>query len=243
MRRVMFVVSSRGLGHITRCRALACELGRRGWASSMSSHAPIVANSVDACVVDMDDGESIAEGAVLRAVGSKPTIRLANSDHMTDDIRRYYDTLVHGRVPHITIIASPGETDSGAMWAGIGGGYSRVLVGGKYALLRPEFVEARDADSSNPVIHGHGGLFDCRDVADWSATQMAYRMRFAYPVITYGGMRALESACVRKGGVDLLIYARNRGEELNKQGLADGQDHIDGRGCQRVADALEELVK
>ena len=235
MRRALFIVSTRGLGHITRCRALASVLVQRGWASTMTTKAPLSVSSHDVTVVDMD-GEEMFEGTALRAVMAKPVVRIANTCILSDDVETW--AIQPTNVPRITVVGSPG-----AEYYPILPPTVPALLGGKYALLRPEFAEARDADMSLPGNAQHGGLFDCRDIKDWSSTQIAYRMRNADMVISFGGMRALEAACVRKGGQDILVYARNAGEGLNKRGLADGQDHIDGRGCQRVADALEELVK
>lgn len=239
MRRALFVISTQGLGHITRCRALALELGRRGWGSTMTTHAPTSVASVDLSVVDMqsDDG-MVPEGGVLRAVSAKPVVRIANTCDVSEDIARYYEQVVALAVPNITVVGSPG-----ALWEQNSHYATLALLGGRYAMLRPEFEQARNADANLPSLGHPGGVFDCRNISDWMAMQMACRMRLADVVVTWGGMRALEAACVRKGGRDLLIYHRNQGEWLNKQGLADGKDHIDGRGCQRVADALEELVK
>jgi UDP-N-acetylglucosamine:LPS N-acetylglucosamine transferase len=58
-------------------------------------------------------------------------------------------------------------------------------------------------------------------------------------VVTYGGMRAMEAACI---GVPSIIQPRNEGERLNAEFLRAG-GKIDGLGCKRAADAIEELVK
>jgi UDP-N-acetylglucosamine:LPS N-acetylglucosamine transferase len=58
-------------------------------------------------------------------------------------------------------------------------------------------------------------------------------------VITYGGMRAMEAACV---GVPSIVIPRNEGEQLNAEFLTAG-GKIDGWGFKRAADAIEALFR
>jgi len=97
-------------------------------------------------------------------------------------------------------------------------------------LVRPEF--------RIKWIGGNGAL-DARNVRGMGAADLAEAMSRASLVITYGGMRAMEAACI---GVPMIVIPRNEGERLNAEFLAAGGT-IDGLGCKRAADAIEELIK
>ena len=60
------------------------------------------------------------------------------------------------------------------------------------------------------------GILDVRDISDMSAVKLACSMATAAVVITYGGMRAMETACC---GAPMVVVPRNRGEHLNAKGL------------------------
>lgn len=217
-RRALFVTSMAGQGHIVRCRALACELASRGWASTMSNKAPSSAASYDVSIVDLGDEPQVVD--VYRALVDRPVVAVA-------------DTYV---APDVDLI----------VWGSAGAGdfrrlnqRSRYLAGPQYSLLRPEFCRARWALGSTRIV----GSVDLRTVRDQSATELAADIAAFTTVYTYGGMRAMEAACVRGSARGLVIEARNPGEELNKAGLEarPDEDLVDGLGCSRVADAIEEL--
>jgi spore coat polysaccharide biosynthesis predicted glycosyltransferase SpsG len=145
-------------------------------------------------------------------------------------------------------------------------GAKKVLAGPQYALLRPEFSKIR-------VRKEQGSWFtDIRPMRGFSTECVASVMRSVAVVITHGGMRAMECACV---GAPMVIVPRNEGERMNARALriagaaliADeksaeqvakdllehprwlqvmskrGRELVDGLGVQRVADSIEELVK
>lgn len=97
-------------------------------------------------------------------------------------------------------------------------------------LVRPEF---------RVRWTGGNGAFDARNVRGMDARDLAEAMSRASLVITYGGMRAMEAACV---GVPMIVIPRNGGERLNAEFLLSG-GKIDGLGCKRAAEDIEELVK
>lgn len=225
-RRALFVMSTRGQGHIVRCRALAAELLTRGWFSTMTNRSPLSGTSYDVSIVDLGEEEHAA--AVYDALKDKPVVAIVDTPGP-----RLVDMIVCG---------SPGAKVEMFAPEPEGASAGTILGGGAYALLRPEFREFRSSLPRRPWIYA----FDCREVTDHSAFDMAIGMSTAETVITYGGMRALEAACVRGHARGMTIEARNPGEELNKAGLRGHggiADLIDGLGCKRVADAIEGLVK
>lgn len=218
MRRALFIVSMLGQGHLVRSRALASELTNRGWGCTMTNRSPLSASSYDVSVVDMGDDDAVAD---------------------------IYTTL--SARPVVAVVDRPGDVDAQLVVFGNAGAehwmasskrhHGVTLFGPHYALLRPEFREWRSTNVSSSVA-------DLREVKDLTAAQLAEQMLGAGKVITYGGMRALEAACVRGNAMGMTIEARNDGEELNKAGLlADPTVNlVDGLGCKRVADAIEGLA-
>ena len=88
-----------------------------------------------------------------------------------------------------------------------------VLVGPQYALLRPEFRERAWREPG----WGCGEVLDLRDILELDTHPITELLSEASVVITYGGMRALEAACV---GAPMIVLPRNEGERRNARGLA-----------------------
>lgn len=224
MKRALFVVSARGQGHLVRCRALASELTSRGWRCSLSPMSPRTALGYDVSVID---GEEYGP-EVYEALKDRPVVAIV-------------DTLPVAE-PHAALIVC-GSAGARIVYGTYSPGV--LMAGPAYAILRPEFRELRRPQLPGitiPLIPRAD--FDARNVTGIHPLALAALMRGAGRVVTYGGMRALEAACVRGSALGMEIEARNPGEELNKAGLlADPPaDLVDGLGCGRVADAIERLV-
>lgn len=220
-KRALFVVSTRGQGHIVRCRALAAELATRGWASTMTNKAPLSPASYDVSIVDLEGEDH--EHDVYEVLKDRPVVAIVDT---------------HFDLPAVNLVVC-GNAGARTVRS------RRCLFGPRYALLRPEFLQARIEDTWQREHRPTNGLsFDCRKVSDLSAATLAERMRDSDEVVTWGGMRALEAACVRGNAVEIHIRPRNEGEIWNMRGLyADPTaDLVDGRGCLRVADAILELA-
>lgn len=221
-RRALFIVSGDGLGHIVRCNALAGELHLRGWTSETMKRSAVSVAVFGRFDVAIIDGVGLDDDALswLRT----PTRRVAIVDTMTAP--DFADLVVCG--------------NAGARAYGSMGDHAIILAGPQYALIREEFQSARKAR----LVGLPYAALDLRGVEHLTAFQIAGLLRKVKTIVTYGGMRALEAACVRGSSAGLIIEARNPGEELNKAGLeADrSADLIDGRGRVRVADAIEEFV-
>lgn len=254
-RRALFVISTRGQGHIVRCRALAAELLTRGWFSTMTNRSPLSGTSYDVSIVDLGDEEHAA--AVYDALKDRPVVAIVDTPGP-----RLVDMIVCG---------SPGAKVEMFAPEPEGASAGTILGGGAYALLRPEFREVSWGQHGFSSSHD---VFDLRTVERESAESLARIMAASRLVVTWGGMRAMEAACV---GVPMICVSRdeNAGEMQNVHGLWkagaawwwEGYDHIqkvdelvaagadlqvmsmvgrglvDGLGCKRVADAIEELVK
>lgn len=251
MPRALFVVSDQGQGHKYRCQALADELRSRGWGWTTCGwwESP-PKTGYDVIVAD---GENLdGEGYIAAWEAFQP------------DAKTVIIADVPGDYPSDLLVAGgAGATpelykDSGA---------KKVLAGPAYALLRTQF---RGIRYTRPTFLGRAGVFDARSVGGLGSIEMADRMASAEVVITYGGMRALEAACV---GAPMVVYARNEGERLNALALnralaaawvseesdcaamaatldrtwhlgkmsEAGRALIDGLGVTRVADAIEAL--
>jgi spore coat polysaccharide biosynthesis predicted glycosyltransferase SpsG len=233
-----------GRGHVVRCGALADELRSRGWECANLQRG----EAGEADVLIVDDPEAHVRKGAARVVQIVDTPGQAYVDA---------DLLICGGAaaqPGMFVHCSPKE----------------MLIGPRYALLRPEFrAWIRD---------DHGAIFDARAVSGLSADEMAVRMVHSGVVITYGGVRAMEAACL---GAPMIVIPRNDGEELNALGLMAagaavyvtpeaerdavfdicqakaeylltdekkrqqmseaGRMVVDGRGCERVADAIEAM--
>lgn len=226
-----------------RCGALAGEFERRGWKTTTigPDDAP-PRDAFDVVVVDM-------RGHGPRFPEIPKCVRIIDDPIARDDA----DLLVFGS-------AGAGN----GILLELGG--CSVLAGPRYSLLRREFVDERR------IRRERVGIMDLREIAGFDARAMAEEMGSAQVVITYGGMRAMEAACVATPSV---VVVRNRGERLNAKGLtaagaameahADeatgmaqhmlglqplldrmGQHArvlVDGMGCQRVVDGVEELFR
>ena len=204
MKTVHFVVSDHGMGHITRCLALAEELGRRGWEVVERDEADVV-------VVDIQRQEP-PHVQVTHSLGRCGSVLIVDTPRETGP----FDLVIcgsAGAVPEMFMV--PAQTV--------------LLAGPEYALLRPEFAGVR-WQGGKPAV-------DIREMTGLSARQMADLFAEVNGVLTYAGMRAMEARCV---GVPLVMIARNPGEELNKRGLEAGA-RVDGKGCVRVVDVIEEL--
>lgn len=225
VRRALFVPdNTSGMGHVVRCRALAAELTERGWECSTVSPREPKDVGVDVVVMDGPDyppewyswpGAKVV--GIFDAAAVDPFQTWARKAHPPD-------LVVYPGAKYQNMRLQPNPT---------------VLSGPDYSLIRREFRE---------VQPWHGtlrGTFDLRTIENMPACEMAEGIRKAASVVTYGGMRAMEAACVLqtiKSPAVFEIHARNHGEELNKAGLERGA-RVDGLGCKRVADVIEEIVK
>lgn len=160
--------------------------------------------------------------------------------------------------------------------AGATGGYlrcERSLVGPEYSLIRPQFREAR---ALRPTLDRQG-WYDYRKEGSLDAETASRYMADCAVLITYGGMSAMEAACV---GTPILCVERSEDNyattklisglhhsgaawwwmdgfdprtcdqihelldnELKLKGMSEaGMALVDGLGCKRVADAIEEML-
>ena len=249
-RSALFIPSTRGMGHVVRSRALANELCERGWSCSTSGGKRPPGFKGDVVVVDGDGMDPNVYDWPCKVVA----IQDAPRDH-----RRC--TFVVRPSAGLDPQSVPGHL------------LGKMMVGSRFALIRREFIAMSGINPGLCREDGQRPVWDARFVKDLSAETVALCMVNAAVVITYGGMRAMEAACV---GVPMVVLARNEGELLNAQGLARagaakhvaeddqvddmvakmlrypqeklramsdaGRALVDGRGCQRVADAIEEEV-
>ncbi len=249
--KALFIVDDRpesGRGHVVRCGALADELEGRGWSVGNAEWLPGLeawdVESADVVVVDRPGVSIYGKANVVQVVDAPRQVAA--------------DLLICGGAA-----AHPGMF--------VNCGAKEMLIGPRYSLLRPEFRSWTRDD--------HGAIFDARAASWLSADEVAVQMAHAAVVITYGGMRAMEAACV---GAPMIVTPRNEGEELNALGLMAagaavyvtpeaerdavfdicqaraeylltdlgkrqwmsqaGQALVDGRGCERVADAIERIA-
>lgn len=242
--KTLFIADSCGQGHRVRCGALAAELERRGGETfTIGPHDPIPRRLFHAVVIDM-------RAYVPPVPGIERTIRII------DDVSQQgpADLIVLGCASQCgELLLSAGE--------------GHVLLGPRYSLLRREFASERRAEHLL-----RDGTFDARRISGWSAEALAEQFGEARVVISYAGMRAMEAACVgtpavlvvRNRGEKLnatgLVEAgaavlstgdeaENVAEALHelpetqkRMGIA-GTQLVDGLGCQRVADEIEELFR
>ena len=239
--RALLIPDDAGNGHIVRCAALARELRRRDWKTfTVAASEQVPPRQFDVVVLD----------TVKPVFSAIPGV-----SHMV----RIVDEAMQDGPSNLTVCANVG-----CDW---GDDQRDALVGPEYALLRREFLEERGSTVRRV------GVFDARKIAGWSAEALAPEMALAQVVISYGGMRALEAACV---GTPTVLVHRNRGECLNAWGLAEAgaavvsteseaeraaelllaaapellermsdaaMALVDGKGCERVADAIEGLFR
>jgi spore coat polysaccharide biosynthesis predicted glycosyltransferase SpsG len=248
--KALFIVDDvHGQGHVVRSGALRDELERRGHQASLLK----IGEEEDIGDVTIFDAQiNIIHDALaiaMKAHGSKNVIIVDEPRNTTADF---------------LIAGGAGATEE--MYKDCGA--KKVLAGPQYALLRPEFGEVREWNQ--PHVNE---LVDIRNLSGYpSAAALAVDLSRLGVVITYGGMRAMECACV---GAPMVIVPRNEGERLNARAMriagaaliADeksaeqvakdllkhprwlqvmskrGRELVDGLGVKRVADAIEELVK
>ncbi len=267
MRRALFVVDDRpeaGLGHVVRCGALRAELERRGWECETES--------ADASLRD-----DVFGGVVIVDMQSPNTPRIARALPRCRGYALICDA-PREALPGLLVCGSAGVTPEMLKCCGPNRAYKRVLAGPQYSLLRERFRTSHiraEADGINMPLRPPG-ILDLRAVSGLSADELSGALFTAWAcrdvVITYGGMRAMEAACV---GAPMVVVPRNEGEWLNAAGLVQagaamtveyqdeaeraacallgsppmlramseaGRKLVDGQGCRRVADAIEEAV-
>ena len=265
MSRALIVADDRpeaGNGHLVRCGALRAELLKRGWSCDWEPLTDQKAwyrrgGSPDVAIMDMQwqAGEAFHCGPV-------PTVVIVDTPRPAVDVLRDDNKAETA----VLVCGSAGATE--AMFRGFN--TTKMLVGPEYSLLRPEFAAAKSDRS------GLEGVLDIRRLEVrriWlvEARTLAQSLASKAVCITYGGMRAMEAACV---GAPMVVIPRNGGEKLNANGLVAagaavmvaeeraeeaaaklledvtrlaamsdaGRKLVDGLGVSRVADAVEGLV-
>jgi len=255
LKAALCIPSTRGMGHVVRCRTLANELVERGWTVQTSGAKRPSGFIGDVVIVDGDDFPPETYDWPCPVVIIRDTF-----------------AALPWHVPHPSLMVVPSAGLRPASYAHLYG----VLSGPTYSILRPAFREwARRRDDAGWGFTGI--VFDARSAGGtntMTSDELAQRFATASVVITYGGMRAMEAACV---GVPMVIVARNEGETLNANGLehvgaakvvADewdapamaekvvqhygaarlaamgraGSALVDGMGCRRVANEIEREV-
>jgi spore coat polysaccharide biosynthesis predicted glycosyltransferase SpsG len=261
--KALFIVDDvHGQGHVVRSGALRDELERRGWKTktALDSFAPLSCGFKEPIIVKDVDVIVSDGGHCIEKMFEARTVYIADEPSNLN----------------VTLLVAGGAGATEEMYKDCGA--KKVLAGPQYALLRPEFRDRHElmnrCFAHVPLVKPP--LFDIRRIVDLSADQLAAQLfsvtATAGIVITHGGMRAMECACV---GAPMVIVPRNEGERLNARALriagaaliADeksaeqvakdllehprwlqvmskrGRELVDGLGVKRVADAIEELVK
>jgi len=240
--KALFLPDDVGQGHAVRCRALAEALEKRG-------HRVFTVGMLD----EIPRDHMFHVAIIDRRSYVPPIPGIAKTVRIVDE----YDS-----------ISACDMSVLGSAMRGISEvGFRYTLIGPMYSLLRQEFRQERS------ILRGREGIFDASSISGWTPAALAACMAQAEVVITYGGMRAMEAACV---GTPSVVVHRNRGEKLNADGLAEvgaavisaesqaermadillnsppevrermsraALDLVDGRGCERVADAIEGLFR
>lgn len=239
--KALLVADNAGRGHIVRCAALARELERRGW------EAQIIGPNQESVIVGYDLVVADVRAPQMMLFGEAKVVRIV--DHPGD-------------LPSADLVICGGAGASVVHFPHV----PNIRAGAHYSLLRPEFARERGRK------RGREGVLDLRVIVGWDAAELAAEMAGAALAITYGGMRAMECACV---GTPMIVLPRNDGEQLNADGLltagaaviaADYQvqvmadtmigcpdllntmsknafDLVDGHGCRRVGQAIEDLFR
>lgn len=245
MKRALFIVDDKpeaGRGHVVRSGALAAELQARGWETHVNEPERIY--DADVTVWDVKDREGDFWGNRVVVI----------DDHKPQ------------RCGAAGIIVNGGAGAREEMYRECGA--DLVLAGPKYALLREPFRYFRWGSVAYQ--------YDLKDVrgldGGWTTEGVADFMASARLVITAGGMRSMEAACV---GAPMILFIESEDQEMNAQALqrkcagviardeeyaqrlakellkdtdwlarmsAAGRRLVDGLGCKRVADAIEALV-
>lgn len=246
--RALFVVSQAGLGHLNRCRALACELVERGWSASLSTSFQGTAHSYDVAIIDGYD--------FPRDLYTGIGVRLMVIEDRPNHLHPYADLLVNGTVGAIYPPRPPHVPAA-----------RRMLFGPQYAILRREFREI-DRGDYHPLTR----VEDLRLLSDMTAAQVAQTILRAEVVVARASMVSLEAACLGRAIV-LTPADEGDGTILNEVGLVNcgaavyaeqdadvegivdaliesnslagmasmGRTMVDGLGAKRVADMMETL--
>ena len=98
-------------------------------------------------------------------------------------------------------------------------------------LIRPEFERVKWT--------GGYGTFDARFIQNIAPEDLATAMAAADLVITYGGMRAMEAACI---GAPMVVIPRNGGEQRNIDYLRRSNGRASGL-LVAAADTIEALFR
>lgn len=241
---------------MVRSAALADELRARGWECNFE---PNRTGAPDLCIVD---GHKRPDVYAIHA--SVPFVLI--SDGRTLDPLLVDDD--DDKPP--ALIVNGGAGAHPYMYAESGA--KRVLAGPAYALLRPEFSKTHWPTHTDDAFGLGFDWLDARRFVGMDAGQMARAMAGTQVLLTAGGMRAMEAACV---GAPMVLFIESEDQESNAYALqkcaagmiardeaygkklvrellkdpdwlarmsAAGRRLVDGKGCQRVADAIEELV-
>lgn len=266
--KAIIIPSIRGLGHVTRCRALANELTERGWNVSISGgYPPPSFSGLDVAIIDGPEFGPELYDQKIPCICIRDTMPNQVPGGSPED---FPGSCVLVVVPTAQIHGA-GVVKYDQLFVDVSNqihNRGRVIYGPGLSMLRREFHWRHCA----PPLH-RTGVWDCRKIDSFTPSAVAEAMSRAAVVITYGGMRAMEAACC---GAPMVVYARNEGEALNATGLqrrgaAVALEHepnayevakelmakpkvrqemseralkvVDGRGCYRVAEAIEEVLR
>lgn len=240
MKRALFIADhERGQGHVIRSRALANELANRGWACGACSKRP---PGFEGDVVVVDGNEFDPE--VYR--WGVPVVAIR-------------DVVQKPRGVKLTVVPTAGAS------SGQAGGPLGMLVGPRFSLIRPEFADVKwypmmdifDAravkDMSvweiglrmahSAVVITYGGM-RAMEAARIGAPMVilarnAGELMNAEGLAHHGAAKHVaEEDQVAPMVERLLKSPRERLERMSRA----GRELVDGLGCQRVADAIEEEV-
>jgi spore coat polysaccharide biosynthesis predicted glycosyltransferase SpsG len=192
MKTACFYVDEKaGNGHRVRCGALKDELVARGWRIlSKGSRAKRDVSIFDGYGYRKEDFKRV------RKLGRVVVI----DDYQPKRIPAWVDLIINGTV--------------GARQR-FGDAYrcKDMALGPELALLRTGF---RSAKWTVGQWTG-GGVLDLRHIKGWSEARFVFALTTCGVAITYGGMTALECACV---GVPMVVVCASEDQKENAYGLA-----------------------